>query len=85
MTTRINLNKFESSFPFKEAIAWVLHTSLLFLDKAKALEVDLIVMGTHGRRGLDRFLLGSVAIEVLHNSKIPVLIVPLSKRASTGA
>lgn len=36
---------------------------------------DLIVLGTHGRSGIDRLLLGSVAQTVSHHSKIPVLLV----------
>jgi nucleotide-binding universal stress UspA family protein len=36
---------------------------------------DLIVMGTHGRRGFGRLLLGSQAAEVLTLSKVPVLVV----------
>ena len=36
---------------------------------------DLVVMGSHGRRGLGRLLLGSQAAEVLARSKVPVLIV----------
>jgi nucleotide-binding universal stress UspA family protein len=36
---------------------------------------DLIVMGTHGRRGVAHFLMGSVAEVVLRESSIPVLIV----------
>jgi len=36
---------------------------------------DLIVMGTLGKRRLDRFLLGSVAEKVSRTSKVPVLIV----------
>lgn len=37
--------------------------------------IDLIVMGTLGKSGLDRFLLGSVAEKVTRNSTVPVLIV----------
>ncbi len=36
---------------------------------------DLIVLGTHGRSGIERLLLGSVAETVSHHSKIPVLLV----------
>jgi nucleotide-binding universal stress UspA family protein len=36
---------------------------------------DLVVMGTHGRRGVPRFLLGSVAEKVVRMSPIPVLTV----------
>lgn len=36
---------------------------------------DLIVMGTHGRKGIDRILFGSVAEKVVQNSTIPVLTV----------
>lgn len=35
---------------------------------------DLIVMATHGRRGMDRFLMGSQATKVMTASKVPVLI-----------
>jgi nucleotide-binding universal stress UspA family protein len=36
---------------------------------------DLIVMASHGRRGLGRLILGSQTVEVLTNSKVPVLVV----------
>jgi len=42
---------------------------------AKDVGADLIVMGSHGRRGLGRLLLGSQAAEVLAHSEIPVLII----------
>ena len=37
--------------------------------------MDLIVMGTLGKTGFDRFLLGSVAENVIRHSKTPVLVV----------
>ena len=45
------------------------------LEVAKALGCDLIVVGTHGRRGLSRAILGSVAERVVRLSSIPVLTV----------
>lgn len=46
------------------------------LHAAEAMGADLIVMGTHGRTGLRRFLLGSVAEAVVRRSATPVLVVP---------
>jgi len=45
------------------------------LDAARAQSVDVIVMGTHGRRGLSHALFGSVAESVLRRSSCPVLTV----------
>ena len=45
------------------------------LPFAKSANIDLIVMGTHGRRGLPRAILGSVAETVVRASSIPVLAV----------
>jgi len=45
------------------------------LQEASASDPDLIVMGSHGRRGVTRFLLGSVSHAVLHRSPCPLLIV----------
>ena len=38
-------------------------------------DVDLVVMGTHGRTGIDRYLLGSVTERVVRTSDVPVLTV----------
>lgn len=43
------------------------------LEYTEEHEIDLIIMGTHGRSGLDRFLLGSVTDKVIRKSDIPVL------------
>ena len=45
------------------------------IEQAKDYGADLIVMGTHGRVGLDRILFGSVAEKVVKSSGIPVLTV----------
>ena len=43
--------------------------------QAKKAGADLIVIGTHGRRGLKRLALGSDAEEVVRNASVPVLLV----------
>ena len=45
------------------------------LAQARKLRVDTIVLGTHGRRGLRRALMGSDAEAVLRDSRVPVLLV----------
>ncbi len=46
------------------------------LRAAERFGSDMIVMGTHGRSGLDRIVIGSVASTVLHKAACPVLVVP---------
>lgn len=46
------------------------------LEAAHEENADIIVMGTHGRKGWDKILMGSVAEQVLHRSDIPLFIVP---------
>jgi nucleotide-binding universal stress UspA family protein len=49
----------------------------VILDDAKEWGADLIVLGSHGRRGLDRFLVGSVSEAVLSHANCSVKIVRL--------
>ena len=40
-------------------------------------QADMIVMGSHSRRGLDKLLMENVAEKVLHLSSVPVVVIPL--------
>lgn len=52
-----------------------LHSWEAILDHAKAKQCDLIVMASHGRRGVSALLLGSETTRVLTHSEIPVLVI----------
>jgi nucleotide-binding universal stress UspA family protein len=58
--------------------------AVAIVEQAKRWRADLIVMGTHGRRGMNRLLLGSNAELVIRNSTVPVLLVPGQARRSGG-
>jgi len=70
---RLRLHVLESRSP-AEAIA----------QAAERLRVDVICMGTHGRSGLSRLTLGSVADEVVRLARRPVLLAKQSDRSRTG-
>ena len=57
-----------------------MRVSDLVIEQAKAWAADLIVIDTHGRRGMGRFLLGSDAEQIVRMAPVPVLLV----RASEG-
>lgn len=67
----------------EERLAGIPHQSILrhgevwkaAADLIKAHEIDLIVVGSHGRTGLRRFLLGSVAEQIFRHANCPVLTV----------
>jgi nucleotide-binding universal stress UspA family protein len=52
--------------------------SVKILELAAEWKADLIVMGTHGRDGIDHFLLGSVAEGVVRHATVPVMLVRVS-------
>lgn len=45
------------------------------VEAAQAMQADLIVMGSHGRSGLEKLVLGSVTQAVLSHTQLPVLVV----------
>ena len=51
------------------------HPAEGIIASAKDKKCDLIIMASHGRRGIKKFILGSVANEVVTHSTIPVLII----------
>lgn len=45
------------------------------LNYAREEEIDIIIMGTHGRKGIDRVLFGSVAEKIVKSASIPVMTI----------
>ena len=56
---------------------WYGHPAESIVEAARFYEVDLIVMSTHGRSGLGRLILGSVAESVIRGTVMPILLVRL--------
>jgi nucleotide-binding universal stress UspA family protein len=59
-----------------EAVLREGNTSVEILEQATSMDADLLVIGTHGRSGFERLVLGSVAEKVLRKAQCPVLTVP---------
>lgn len=67
-----------------ELVATLGHrVSDIIIDKARKWKADLIVLGTHGRRGLTRLVMGSDAEGVVRSTRVPVLLVRAPDRPST--
>ncbi|MEI7596135.1 MAG: universal stress protein [Bacteroidota bacterium] len=54
-------------------------TAEAIVRTSKDINADIIVLGSHSKRWLENIIIGSVAEEVLHLSKIPVYIIPTKK------
>jgi len=65
-----------------DTTALLVHGSTVeaILTEASDLDVDMIVVGSHGRGAMYQLLVGSVSEGVLHKSRVPVLVVPTHKR-----
>jgi nucleotide-binding universal stress UspA family protein len=57
----------------------------MIVDVAREWDADLVVLGTHGRRGLPRFFLGSVAETVLRKAPCSALVIPPATPVSSDA
>jgi nucleotide-binding universal stress UspA family protein len=51
------------------------------LNYIEAHKIDMVIMGTHGRKGLDKIIFGSVADHVVKNASVPVLTVNPYRKA----
>lgn len=58
--------------------------STAVLKAAVDFNADLLVMGTHGRRGFQRLILGSVAERCVRQARLPVLLIPSAASKSSG-
>ncbi len=56
----------------------------VILDKARELNVNLVILGSHGKTGLSRLLMGSVAEMVVRKAHCPVLIVKAEETEFIG-
>jgi nucleotide-binding universal stress UspA family protein len=67
----------EAGVPFEKKLIEKIgvHAADEIVSQAKDEHADLIVLGTHGRRGLKRLVMGSDAELVLRRSPVPVLLV----------
>jgi nucleotide-binding universal stress UspA family protein len=70
----LNLDSVGVPVHFRIAEGPSVHNEILL--QTSRLSADLVVMGTHGRSGFDRLMLGSAAEKTLRASRVPVLIVP---------
>jgi nucleotide-binding universal stress UspA family protein len=55
------------------------------LRRTEEVPIDLVVLGTHGRSGFDRLVLGSVAEKVVRKARCPVLTVPQEREPEAAA
>ncbi len=70
---------FEADIALLETETPTQHVAETISNEATRWLADLLVLGTHGRRGFQRLLLGSVAEQITRLSPVPVLLVPFSR------
>jgi nucleotide-binding universal stress UspA family protein len=77
--TRKNLEKAKATLKKKDIPVKTVvrqgNAAEVILETAKKMRVSLIVIGSHGRHGVERFLLGSVSTNVVEHADRPVMVV----------
>jgi nucleotide-binding universal stress UspA family protein len=87
-TARVELEKLAAAHLEGRGVAYKLETRSAeaadgILAEAQEMDADLIVLATHGRKGVRHFLIGSVAERVIRRAPLPVLVV--RPKAAAGA
>jgi hypothetical protein len=67
------------SVPWSRPRSWPKPPVPAIVDCAKQLDASMLVLGTHGRRGFKRFVLGSTTERVVRMATVPVLTVQLAE------
>ena len=83
LTAKLRRRADLANVEFKERVQQGDPAKIIVLH-ARSLHPDVIVVGTHQRRGMDRFAMGSVAERVAAQSTVPVLVVPYRRRTATA-
>jgi nucleotide-binding universal stress UspA family protein len=85
LLAKANDNTFQAGVQAKTVLRDVTQATVAdaIVDEAQKLDCDLIVMGTHGRRGISRLTMGSEAELVVRTSPVPVLLVRKESSHST--
>lgn len=81
-------DQFRKRFPKVSVISKVVHGEAVseeILNEAKRWSASIIVMGTHGKTGLVKMVLGSVSSTVCGSAACPVAVVQLTKKSRTQA
>lgn len=76
LETEVAEDRKAAHLPIETALDEAANISEAIVSRARGTSVDLIVIGTHGRSGFERLMLGSVAEKVLRKAGCPVLTVP---------
>jgi nucleotide-binding universal stress UspA family protein len=67
--------KFFAGYPKKERVVLQGDPVDEIIAYIRAKRIDLVIMGTHGRKGIDKILFGSVADRMVKNSPVPVMTI----------
>jgi nucleotide-binding universal stress UspA family protein len=82
LTARLRKKAEESKVEFMDRVQTGDPAEIILLH-ARSLRPDVIVLGTHQRRGIDRLRIGSVAERVVSKATVPVLLVPQNLETRT--